>query len=437
MVYAPEHEKAPQPLERPGARHQEEPLMHPKITATDRVQHQVAPGIVERHEARCAYRPGRRRCTCTPTFRARVRVGPRGSQRSITTTVATIEEARAWIAEARSGVPTAPVRVPTPQLGEAARDFLVRAKAGKALTRARRPYSPRTLDSYESALRRHVLPHIDERHAVSMEGLPIDRIDTRTMQALVNAVTAEGSASLARVADAALTAVLRDLYERGVLDTMPARPILPSPPRSREERLSIAQVDALLAAARADDERIGRSLMEPLVSVLADTGLRISEALGLTWGPRGLDLDTNPPCLSVGRETTKTDAGRRTIGLERETAAVLRRHLLATGRPEEGALVFADSKGGPLTRDGRVRAGMARVARAAGVPGGFHLLRHSHGSHLADAGQGSHVIAARLGHRDAGFTARTYVHADRERLAEAPDALSALRKRERANGAAS
>jgi integrase len=213
-----------------------------------------------------------------------------------------------------------------------------------------------------------------------------------------------------------------------------ARSATPSPPRPRDQRLSVAEVDAVLAAARADDERTGRSLMEPLVSVLADGGLRISEALGLIWGPRGLDLDADPPRLSVGRETTKTEAGVRTIGLEREAVAVLRRHLLATGRPEDGTLVFAGPNGTPLTQDGRVRAGMARVARAAGVPGGFHLLRHSHGSHLADAGQGSHVIAARLGHRDAGFTARTYVHADRDRLAEAPDVLAALREQERAGG---
>jgi integrase len=136
--------------------------------------------------------------------------------------------------------------------------------------------------------------------------------------------------------------------------------------------------------------------------------------------------------VTVGRSTTKTDAGARTIGLDAATASALRRHRLATGRPDDGAMVFAGADAAPLTRDGRLRSSLRRVAAAAGVPAGFHLLRHTHGSLLADAGQGGHEIAARLGHRDAGFTARTYVHADRDRLADAPAALEALRAREQA-----
>ena len=62
----------------------------------------------------------------------------------------------------------------------------------------------------------------------------------------------------------------------------------------------------------------------------------------------------------------------------------------------------------------------------------FHTLRHSQGSWLSAAGENATDIAARLGHSDPAFTLRRYVHADRTRLAEAPSALEALRKRERA-----
>jgi integrase len=352
-------------------------------------------------------------------------------------TFATREEALAWVEAARRGArfggETLPLdRTPAPLLGDAARDFLRRALDGKALNRARKAYSPATVASYESALRLHVLPHHDERHGVALADLPADAVDTRTMQALVNALTTGASPSLARIADAALVAVLRDLYERGVLDAVPVRPILPPPPPGRDVRVSVAEADRLLAEARADDARTGRSLMEPLVALLIGTGCRIGEALGLRWGADGLDLEAGT--VSVVRETTKTDAGARTLGMERETLAVLRRHRLATGRPLDGTPVFAREDGTPLGRDGRVRSGLARVARAAGVTVTPHGLRHSHGSWLADAGEGGHDIAARLGHRDAAFTARRYVHADRAKLAEAPAALAALRERERRAG---
>ena len=386
----------------------------------------------------CGYSRGRRRCGCRPVYRAQVRVTLRGLTTTATRTLATLEEATAWRLQAREearrtgSVSQAPEPVPAPAFGVAARDFLHRAAGGRALTRARKPYSRATLVSYESALRLHVLPHIDERRGTSFDELPADVVDGRTLQAMVNAITAEASPALARVADAAASAVLRDLYERGLIEVIPSRPILPPPPPPRGERLTLTQTDALLEAAADDDRTTGRSLMAPLIALLVNGGLRISEALALTWGPGGVDLDEVPPRLTIGRAATKTDAGARTIGLDSATASALHIHRQNTGNPPDGSLVFVNPRGARLNRDGLVRSGLRRVGRAAGVPAGFHLLRHTHGSLLADAGQGGHEIAARLGHRDAGFTARTYVHADRNRLADAPAAIDALRERERA-----
>ena len=128
----------------------------------------------------------------------------------------------------------------------------------------------------------------------------------------------------------------------------------------------------------------------------------------------------------------RSDAGARTVGIEPEYVAVLRRHKMATGRPADRALVFADEQGKPLTRDGRPRSGLERAARAAGVEGTtFHVLRHSQGSWLSAAGESATDIAARLGHRDPSFSLRIYAHPDRARLAGSPAALAALRERAR------
>lgn len=417
--------------------------MRRKDSPPARLQRQVAPGIVERHTVGCGYAPNRRRCTCTPVYRARVRAGARGEQRSVTRTFATEQDAREWVEQAREAarsgraIPMLEQTVSTVTLGEAAGGFLRRALDGDVLTRQGRRYSVNTIHSYESALRLHALPHVVERYGRELGDLPVGDVDTRTMQGMVNGIAAGRSASLARVAEAAVFVVLRDLYDRGVLDVLPSRPVLPSAPPARKARATVDQVERMAAAADADDAARGRSLMGPLVALLAYGGLRISEALSLTWGPDGVDLDHEQPRVTVQRAGTKTDAGARTIGLDAQTAARLRRHRLATGRPADGRLVFSREDGSRLGRSGRVRGGLRRVYAAAGVDPpkgsrGSHLLRHTSGSMLADAGVGGHDIAARLGHADAGFTARTYVHADRGRLGDAPAALERLREQHRA-----
>jgi len=403
-----------------------------------RPQRKVAPGIIERHRRDCGYVPGRRRCTCIPAYRVQIKwTDGDGKASRITRTFPTFDEAQAWREASRANLARhgalapPPSRRTAPFLEDAATDFLDRAENGKALTRARRPYAQSTIDSYESAFRLHVLTHLDERTAERMGDLPVDAIDARTIQAMVDALTVKKSAALARVADAAISALFADLYGRGIIDELLPRRALPPPPPARDERLTLAEVERLLVAAREYDEAKQLSLMEPLVAILVGGGLRIKEALNLTWGPDGVDLDATPPRLTVPRDTTKTDAGARILGLDSVTVAILKRHRLATGRPPVGALVFVRADGKAHTRSGRVRGGIKAVAEAAGVEPGFHLLRHTHGSLLADAGQGGHQIAARLGHRDAGFTARTYVH-DASELSAAPKALDALRKKEAA-----
>jgi len=398
----------------------------------------VAPGVTERHTLECAAsRRARAPCDCVPAYRARVRTGARGEQRAVSETFGTLAEAVEWIGEAkklaRSGSHPAP-RKPVPTLAKAAADFLARARAGKALNRSGRRYAPTTITNYETALRLHLQEFVSERSGLALKELPVDAIDTRTMQAMVSHLTSTCSAATARMAEAALAAVLRDLYAREILDTVPNRPTLPAPPTGRDRFLTIEQADRLLVAAVADDKDTGRSLMAPLVAILVATGCRITEALGLVWGPDGLNLDN--ATVTIPRNTTQTEAGARTVGIEREYVATLRRHRLAMGRPADGAHVFTTEDGRQLSRDGRVRSGLQRITSAAGVAGtGFHVLRHSQGSWLSAAGESATDIAARLGHADAAFTLRTYVHADRERLAEAPAALTALRvaAREKSN----
>ena len=393
----------------------------------------VSPGVQERHTKECASsRSSRRACDCVPSFRARIRTGSRGGQTTITESFGTLAEAVDWIADARrlqrSGEHPAPPKQ-APTFGKAGADFFARARAGKALNRSGKTYAATTIGNYETVVRVHALPFISGRNGRPLKELPADTITTRTLQALVNHLQAEKSAAVARLTEAAVTAVLRDLYARELLDQVPARPVLPAPPKGRDRHLTVDQGDALLKAAQEDDADTGRSLMAPLVAALLATGCRITEVLGLTWGPAGIDLKAKT--ITIARDTTKSDAGARTVGIEAEYLQALRAHALATGRPKNGTHVFTNERGEPLTRDGRVRSGLRRLRKTTGVDFTAHVLRHTQGSQLAAAGYSATEIAARLGHADPSFTMRRYVHADDAKTAEEPEALAAYRAEQR------
>jgi integrase len=363
--------------------------------------------VEEVHALGCALSRDGRRCTCSPTYRARAGRGG-GVQR----TFATLAEATAWQASVRAalvhgGAPVRPAVAPT--LRDAAVSFVHRATRGDALTRSRCRYAPATVDGYERALSGHVLEARDPRSGLELGQLRCDMLDGRSLQALVDGIAARESPAVARVAAAALYAVLRDLYGRGMLDALPPRLALPPPPRARDAAFTPSEGERLLAAAHADDATHKRWLMAPLVALLLGTGARLSELLALDWGPAGLDLDAKPPIARIAR--AKTEAGLRSVPLAAEHAAILRRHRLASGRPPDGTPVFADEHGRRLDRHGRVRAGLRRTAKTAGVEASAHVYRHAHTTWLLAAGVPAAVAAARLGHADGGaLLHRVYAH---------------------------
>lgn len=400
--------------------------------AEKRHQVRVAPGVFERHSTHCSKSRGKRGCDCSPVYVARVRLGGR----LISGTFPELDVAVSWVQQAKwmlraGGQPN--IRRAVPTLRDAAVSFIHRARNGEALTRLRKPYAKNTIASYEMTLRVHVLEWVEPRTKLKLEVLPSDAFDARTIQNMVDGLAVSKSNETARIAYAALAAVLRDLYGRGLIDALPPRVLMPPPARPRERALTIAEADRLLAAAIADDEEYERSLMAPLVALLIATGARISELLALVWGPSGLDLDAKPARLVIARQTTKSDAGARVVPIEPAFAMILRRHYRAVDKPPDGALVFAQGDGRPLGRGGRTRTGLARVVEAAGLEGvSAHVLRHSQGTWLASAGVQGPALAARLGHADAAFTIRRYVKASADDLAAVPAVLATHRRSRRA-----
>ena len=126
----------------------------------------------------------------------------------------------------------------------------------------------------------------------------------------------------------------------------------------------------------------------------------------------------------------KSPTGLRPVYLTRRAREALRRqreHQQADRlrwrhdpRWRDFGLVFATKYGTPVLEQNVARA-FHRLAARAGLPAGAtpHWLRHTAGTRMAERGVEVSAIAAVLGHADAGFTARTYLHALHDRRREA------------------
>ncbi|WP_375454626.1 site-specific tyrosine recombinase XerD [uncultured Methylobacterium sp.] len=211
----------------------------------------------------------------------------------------------------------------------------------------------------------------------------------------------------------------RFLYAEGLAESDPSAPVSgPRRGRALPKVLSVAEVDRLLAVARAQVEaavaaeaagqarRAKRMLC--LLELLYATGLRVSELIAL---PRAA-ASTRERYLVVrgkgGRE--------RLVPLTDLARAAMREHLAASPGGERW-LFPADSESGHLTRQAFARD-LKAAAEAAGLRADRvspHVLRHAFASHLLQNGADLRIVQELLGHADIATT-QIYTHVLDERL---------------------
>jgi integrase len=369
----------------------------------------------------------RRRPSAT-TYRARVRKGGVMVSRTFTT----LSAALAWRAEAVEGMtdrgvlpappPPPPRRVAT--VADAARSLARGMVSGAVRTKVGTPYKPSVVRKYEEQLRTLIVPAIGD--------VPVGALTRGDVQRLVDGIAATRTPEHARKALVALRVALRVAERDGLIEpgSNPCAGVR-APADQRVERaariLTPQEVSGILAAAAADDARLGRSFGLPLLALLFGTGLRLGEALALPWGAEGLDLDAgvvrvrrsldrvrDPQTTTFAFVAPKTRTSRRDVPVRPSDVAVLRRHRLASGRPREGELVFADERGRALTPNGRPRHAFTRAVRAAGLgepAPKLHDLRHAYATALLAAGLTVHAVAELLGHSSPALVMARYGHA--------------------------
>ena len=287
-------------------------------------------------------------------------------------------------------------------------------------------YKPSVVRKYEENLRTLVVPEIG--------AVPITTLTTGDVQRLVDGLAAERSPEHGRKALTALRVALRVAMRYGELATNPCAGVrVPTSPEGEKPAriLTPEEAAAIVEQAEKDDARLQRSFGAPLIALAFGSGLRMGELLALRWGPEGLDLDAG--VVRVRRSldrvrdgdgqymvvVPKSRASRRDVPLAPEDVARLRRYRLASGRPEDGALVFSGPDGEAVSPVPATRA-FKRSANRAGIAlplPRFHDTRHAFASHALAAGLTAHAVAALLGHTDAGLVLRRYGHALPDELA--------------------
>jgi integrase/recombinase XerD len=188
--------------------------------------------------------------------------------------------------------------------------------------------------------------------------------------------------------------------------------VLAIPPKRCDQQLidylTDDETDALLAAPDTGTWTGRRD--RALLTLAIQTGLRVSEVIGLRCADLHLGTGAHVTCHGKGRK-------QRITPLTRDTVAVLRDWLTErNGEPPEA--LFPTRRGTALSRDAierRLAVYRTRAAEAcptlAGKKVTAHVLRHTAAMRLLHAGIDTSVIALWLGHENVDTT-RVYLKAD-------------------------
>jgi integrase/recombinase XerD len=276
-----------------------------------------------------------------------------------------------------------------------------------------RQASPNTIAAYRDAFKL-LLAFVAQHSGKAPSQLDVADLDAETIASFLdhlehdrhNSVSTR-NARLAAIRSMFRFAALRHPEHAAVIERVLA---IPSKrfDRALIDYLTDLEIDALLAAP--DPATWTGRRDHALIALAIQTGLRLSELIGLRCGDLHLGTGAHVACHGKGRKD-------RITPLTRDTLGVLHGWLTErAGQPDDP--LFPSRRGSPLSRDAiERRLAIYTTRAAAGCPTlhskkiSAHVLRHTAAMRLLHAGIDTSVIALWLGHENVETT-QIYLHAD-------------------------
>lgn len=297
-----------------------------------------------------------------------------------------------------------------------------------------------TAASYEQIIRNYIATQIGAARLADVDGSMLNAFYNRLLTGGRTETRRQAgpglSAKTVRNVHGLLNRAFRDAVRWGRLNRNPCDAA--DPPRKPSPEMKAWTTEELRSFLR----HVSTHRWAGIWTLMATTGLRRGEVLGLRW--RDVDLEAGTITVrstrvrfgtTITASTPKTERGNRTIALGPATSAALRqwRKTQSAERLAMGA-GWADTDGLVVTAaDGTAPNPEAftntfqKLAKRAGLPViRLHDLRHSYATSALAAGVPVKVLSQRIGHADVAVTLKVYAHVlpgDDDAAARSIDAL--------------
>jgi len=280
--------------------------------------------------------------------------------------------------------------------------------------------APRTTERYQEIVRVHLIPALGSLPLLSLRPHHIQKYYSQALESGRRDGKGGLSALTVHKHHRILYESLKYGVRQGILVHNPAEAV--TPPHGQSKELTIVGANRLQLILEAAKE----SPYHALFFMIAYTGVRRGEALGLRWG----DIDLEKASLSVVQtlqqlrngeyifREPKNKHSRRQIALSPSLAIALWEYRLKQeqarrllGKPLAPTdLVFSHPDGRPL-RPNTVSRALQEIARSIGLNDvRLHDLRHAHATILLQQGVHPKIVQERLGHSSVATTLDIYSH---------------------------
>lgn len=298
--------------------------------------------------------------------------------------------------------------------------------------------TPKTSERYRELLSNQIKPHIGAKAVQKLKPADVERWHATLLTNGRKDGKGGISARTIRHAHRLLSKALKEgvRHEIVVRDVAAAE----QPPKIDEEEVVVLDNEQVKLAV---DRLRGRPMYPKAIAALF-AGLRRGELLALRWSR--VDLESADKHFKIRETLEETKAGGirfktpktknsvRDVSMPDIVIEALREHrrqqlemrlALGLGKPMDDAMVFPKLDGTPQSPRAFSKE-WCDVAASIGLEEiTFHALRHTHASHLIDAGIDVVKISRRLGHASPAITLKVYAHLFRKRDDKSSAAINA------------